>query len=40
VTTETNLSVFQEAELTLDEPKLEPMMIEDEVASAGSTSAE
>jgi hypothetical protein len=34
------ISVLQEAELTLDEPRLEVMMIEDEVASAGSTSAE
>jgi hypothetical protein len=40
VTTKTNLSVLQEAELTLDEPELEAMMIEDEVASADSTSAE
>jgi hypothetical protein len=34
------ISVLQEAELTLDELRLEVMMIEDEVASAGSTSAE
>jgi hypothetical protein len=40
VTTKTNLSVLQEAELTLDEPELEAMLIEDEVASADSTSAE
>jgi hypothetical protein len=40
VTTKTNLSVLQEAELTLDEPELEAMLIEDEVASADSTSGE